>query len=72
MMPLGVPQQVPPVMTTPLLQSVAPTNDHLILKTFQKPPSVGEMKVATTVFVGNITEKATDSLVRQILLVMFI
>ena len=27
------------------------------------------MKVATTVFVGNITEKATDSLVRQILLV---
>ncbi len=27
------------------------------------------MKVATTVFVGNITEKASDTLIRQILLV---
>jgi len=27
------------------------------------------MKVATTVFVGNISDKATDTLVRQILLV---
>ena len=27
------------------------------------------MQVATTVFVGNITDKATDTLVRQVLLV---
>lgn len=27
------------------------------------------MKVATTVFVGNISEKASDTLIRQILLV---
>lgn len=28
------------------------------------------MKVATTVFVGNISEKASDTLIRQILLVI--
>ena len=31
--------------------------------------SLADTKVATTVFVGNISEKATDTLVRQILLV---
>jgi len=31
--------------------------------------SAADMKVATTVFVGNISDKATDTLVRQILLV---
>ena len=31
--------------------------------------SAADMKVATTVFVGNISDKASDTLVRQILLV---
>ena len=31
--------------------------------------SAADMKVATTIFVGNISDKATDTLVRQILLV---
>lgn len=31
--------------------------------------AASEIKVATTVFVGNISEKATDTLIRQILLV---
>lgn len=30
------------------------------------------MKVATTVFIGNISEKASDTLIRQILLVMHV
>ena len=33
------------------------------------PSSTANMKVATTVFVGNISEKASDTLIRQILLV---
>ncbi len=33
------------------------------------PTSMANMKVATTVFVGNISEKASDTLIRQILLV---
>jgi len=33
------------------------------------PTSASAMKVATTVFVGNISEKASDTLIRQILLV---
>ena len=33
--------------------------------------SMATMKVQTTVFVGNISEKASDTLVRQILLVSF-
>lgn len=38
--------------------------------TMQVPTlSLADTKVATTVFVGNISEKATDTLVRQILLV---
>ena len=44
------------------------THSFVLICSFQ-PVSVADMKVATTVFVGNITEKATDSLVRQILLV---
>ena len=38
---------------------------------FQVPMvmSTASMKVQTTVFVGNISEKASDTLVRQILLV---
>lgn len=35
------------------------------------PLSAADMKVATTVFVGNISDKASDTLVRQILLVSF-
>ena len=34
-----------------------------------QPVSISEMKGATTVFVGNITDKATDTLMKQILLV---
>ena len=37
-------------------------------KPYTKPVSVSDMKANTTVFVGNITDKANDSLVRQILL----
>lgn len=33
------------------------------------PASTASMKVATTVFVGNISERASDTLIRQILLV---
>lgn len=33
------------------------------------PVSMASMKVATTVFVGNISDKASDTLVRQMLLV---
>ena len=35
----------------------------------QNNVSASEIKVATTVFVGNISDKATDTLIRQILLV---
>lgn len=35
----------------------------------QNNVSASDIKVATTVFVGNISEKATDTLIRQILLV---
>lgn len=34
--------------------------------------STASMKVQTTVFVGNISEKASDTLVRQILLVSWL
>lgn len=36
------------------------------------PSSTANMKVATTVFVGNISEKASDTLIRQILLVKMV
>ena len=41
---------------------------YLYLTSLQ-PVSISEMKGATTVFVGNITDKATDTLMKQILLV---
>ena len=37
-----------------------------------QPVSISEMKGATTVFVGNITDKATDTLMKQILLVILL
>lgn len=44
---------------------------HSVTYGFQVPMvmSTATMKVQTTVFVGNISEKASDTLVRQILLV---
>ena len=43
---------------------------YCVILIWQVPVAlVTDMKVATTVFVGNISEKAMDTLVRQMLLV---
>ena len=42
---------------------------YCIILPVQNNVSASDIKVATTVFVGNISEKATDTLIRQILLV---
>ena len=44
---------------------------YYIILPVQNNVSASDIKVATTVFVGNISEKATDTLIRQILLVRF-
>ncbi|XP_011410501.2 PREDICTED: RNA-binding protein 25-like [Amphimedon queenslandica] len=67
MMPMGSMPAVPGLQPAPGGVAIS-SGPELVSKPYQKPISVSEMKVATTVFVGNITDKATDSLVRQILL----
>lgn len=50
------------------------TNLHMISTLHLQvhvPLSTASMKVATTVFVGNISDKATDTLIRQMLLVNY-
>lgn len=62
MQPLG-----PALMPTPL-SAPAPTSSTDQFAPVHVPLSTANMKVATTVFVGNISDKATDTLVRQMLL----